>query len=291
MELSVLLSEKFPVLLDGAMGTQLAEVGLEMGGQVNLTHPDQVRSIHRGYVEAGCDVLITNTLTMNRIYIETHRMGLDVEAVNLAGVSLARTEARGGQYVLGDMSSTGQMLEPYGSYEESQVFDTFSEQARYLLEAGIDGFIIETMFDLREASIALRACREAASLPVIACIAFQTAGQGGRTIMGNSAAECARALSEGGVDVVGANCGEVTPTAMAAVIRCMREATSVPIIAQPNAGAPELVNGRTVFRMSPGEFADGIAECLQAGAGIVGGCCGTTPEHLKRLRARVDGSG
>ena len=287
MKLSEYLAGKSPILLDGAMGTQLAEAGLDMGGQVNLSHPQQVQDIHRRYAAAGSHMLITNTLTMNRIYIETHRMELNVREVNLAGAHLTRAAAQEGQYVLGDMSSTGQMLEPYGSCKETDVFAAFSEQAQLLIEGGVDGFVVETVFDLREALIALKACREAAAIPVIVCIAFQTADSEGRTIMGNSAAECAAALADAGADAVGANCGEVAPSAMAAIVGHMREATSLPIIAQPNAGVPRLVEGRTTFSMGPVEFADGIDECLGAGAGLVGGCCGTAPEHISQVSRRI----
>ena len=284
MDLSAFLAERPFILFDGAMGTQLAEAGIEMGGQANLAHPEQVRHIHRAYAEAGCDLLTTNTLTMNRIYIETHRMELDVKAVNLAGARLARAEAREGQYVLGNVSSTGQMLEPYGTYSESQFLDSFIEQAGFLREGGVDGFIVETMFDLREALLALRACREAASLPVMVTVAFQTAEREGRTVMGDTAAQCAEALAAGGADVVGANCGDVSPSAMADIVAYMREATTLPILAQPNAGVPRLIDGRTSFDMSPDEFADGIGDCLRAGACLAGGCCGTTPEHIRCLR-------
>ena len=135
-----------------------------MGGQSCLAHPDAVRSIHRAYVEAGCDILITNTLTMNRIFIETHKVGVDVREVNVAGARLARQAAGSGCRVLGDISSTGQLLEPYGECTEEQVFAALKEQAGHLAGAGVDAFIVETMLDLREALCAVRACHAAADL-------------------------------------------------------------------------------------------------------------------------------
>jgi 5-methyltetrahydrofolate--homocysteine methyltransferase len=291
MELTALISRNNPALFDGAMGTQLEAAGLEMGGQTNLTHPDEVRAVHRGYVKAGCDLLITNTLTMNRVYIESHKLDVDVREVNLTGVRLARSEAQEGMPVLGDMSSTGRMLEPYGDCTESQARDSFCEQARCLAEGGVDGFIVETVLDLKEALIAVRACKEAAPLPVIVTLAFQTPERGGRTIMGNSAAECAVALAAEGADVVGANCGDVSPRAMSEIVARMRAETSLPLAAQPNAGVPRLIGGRTSFDMGAKEFADGIEECLRAGAAFVGGCCGTTPQHIKCVRKRIIASG
>jgi 5-methyltetrahydrofolate--homocysteine methyltransferase len=279
--LEFLSSDKRTILLDGAMGTQLAEGGLEMGGQSNITHPDAVLAIHQQYAGCGVELLITNTLTMNRINIESHKIGVDAREVNLVGVRLAKTAAREGQYVLGDMSSTGKMLHPYGDLSEEEAYAAFKEQAAILAEGGADGFIIETMFDLREALCALGACKEAADLPVVASIAFNTVKNGGRTIMGNSARDCAQALTDAGACAVGANCGNLDPFQMAEIISKMREATSLPVLAQPNAGKPRLVGNRTVFNMSPSDFAAGIYECFGAGARLLGGCCGTSPAHIR----------
>lgn len=276
-------------LLDGAMGTQLAEAGFEMGGQSNLTHPEAVLAIHRQYAECGIDLLITNTLTMNRINIESHNIGVDIREVNLAGVRLAKAAARGGQYVLGDMGSTGKMLKPYGDLPEDDAYAAFKEQATILTEGGVDGFIIETMFDLREALCAVRAVKEVVDLPVIASITFNTLKNGGRTIMGNSARDCARALTEAGACAVGANCGSLDPFQMAEIVSKMREVTSLPVLAQPNAGKPRLVENQTVFDMSPSDFAAGVYKCKRAGARLLGGCCGTSPGHILAMVALVRG--
>ena len=283
MEFIGLIRTDNKVLLDGAMGTELDKHGLVSQSHNNLTNPEVVLEIHRAYAESGCHVLITNTLTMNRIYIETHHLNIGVEEVNQAGVELARQATGENQYVLGDISSTGQFLEPYGSYKESEFYDAFKEQAGILAEARVDGFIIETMFDLQEALCALRACKDEFSLPVIVSMAFNTETKGGRTIMGNSAEECATKLTDSGADVIGANCGDLNPSQMAVVVSILRSATSLPILAQPNAGKPKLVNNRTLFDMDPKDFATGIAKCLDAGAHLVGGCCGTSPEHIRAL--------
>jgi len=288
MDFLTFLHKQKTILLDGAMGTQLDKRGLMSRGRNNLDAPEAVLEIHQEYARCGCDALTTNTLTMNRIYIETHNVGVSVREVNRAGAELARQAANKHQYVLGDISSTGQLLEPYGTYKESQLYDAFKEQAEILAESGVDGFIIETIFDLPEALCAVQACKGNFSLPVIVSIAFATETKGARTIMGNSAQQCARTLADAGADVIGANCGELDPSQMAAVVSLFRSATTLPILAQPNAGKPKLVGEKTVFEMTPDPFAAGIAECLRAGARIVGGCCGTTPEHIRAVAAMLD---
>lgn len=280
MDLQTFLVKKHEILLDGAMGTQLAERGLSMGGQSNLSSPDQVLSIHKEYSQCGCHILITNTLTMNRIYIETHNVGVDVREVNLVGAKLAKQAADKNQYVLGDISSTGKLLDPYGDLPESAAYAAFAEQAKLLVAGGVDGFIIETMIDLREALCALRACKDVSSLPAIVSMAFSATKKGGRTIMGNSAEECAIALTESGAQAVGANCGDIDPLQMAEIVRTIHSATELPVLAQPNAGKPMLIDNRTEFDMPPAEFLKGIVECIRAGAHLVGGCCGTSPEHI-----------
>jgi 5-methyltetrahydrofolate--homocysteine methyltransferase len=282
-----LLKDTKVVLLDGAMGTQLDKKGLMGRGTVNLDAPKAVLEVHRAYAEAGCDALIANTLTMNRIYIETHNVGVSVADVNRASVELAREAAGDRLCVLGDMSSTGQLLEPYGSYRETQFYDAFREQAEVLARAGVDGVILETMFDLREALCALRACKDAFALPVIVSIAFQTDKNGGRTMMGDTAEQYARQLTDAGADVIGANCGALDPVQMSRVVAALHAATDRPIAAQPNAGRPQLIDDKTVFDMEPAAFAEGVAECIRAGAQIVGGCCGTTPEHIRAVHERI----
>lgn len=278
-----LLKSKAVVLLDGAMSTELDKRGLMGRGRVNLESPDAVREIHQSYSRCGCDALTTNTLTMNRTYLETHNVDVSVEEVNRAGAELANQTTGCAQYVLGNLSSTGQLLQPYGAYDEGQFCVTFREQARVLADAGVDAFLIETMFDLREAVVALHACKEISSLPVLISIAFQTEDKGGWTIMGDTAQQCATQLTAAGADVIGANCGDLDPHQMATVVALLKEATDRPILAQPNAGKPRLEGDQTVFDMAPDPFAEGIVQCIDAGARIVGGCCGTSPDHIRAV--------
>ena len=270
-------------MLDGAMGTQLDRRGLMGRGRNNLDHPESVLAVHRAYIAAGSHAITTNTLTMNRLYIESHNVNVGVEEVNRAGVELACEAANGKVLVLGDMSSTGQLLEPYGTYKEQSFYDTFKEQAEILAAGGVDAFIIETVFDLREAVCALQACKDNCDLPVLVTPAFQTEQKGGRTVMGNTASDSVQQLTDAGADGIGANCGDVDPAQMAAIIALMKEHTSLPLIAQPNAGKPKLVADKTIFDMRAGPFAAGIQQCLSAGATIVGGCCGTTPDHIESV--------
>jgi 5-methyltetrahydrofolate--homocysteine methyltransferase len=283
MDLSAFLTEKKLILLDGAMGTQLAERGAIMGGQSTLSHPDQVLAIHKDYAHCGCHILIANTFAMNRAYIETHKLNIDVRTVNLTGVQLAKQAADHDQYILGDIGSTGKLLEPYGNLTESAAYDAFAEQATLLAEEGADGFAIETMVDLKEALLALRACKEVSSLPVLVTMAFTTPKKGGWTIMGNAAQECAQALAEAGAQAVGANCGDIDPFEMAEIVSTMHSVIDLPILAKPNAGRPRMVDHKTVFDMSPPEFVKGVRECISAGATMVGGCCGTSPEYICAL--------
>lgn len=290
MSLSELLSDKERVVfIDGAMGTQLAQAGAEMGGQCNLSNPDAVLAVHREYVESGADLIITNTFTMNRVNVESHGIGVDVREVNLAGASLARKAAGPGLCVLGDMGSTGRMLKPHGDLTEEAAYAAYKEQAAILAEGGVDGFIVETMFDLREALCALRACKEVSVLPVIVSMTFTTLKRGGRTVMGDSARDCAAALEKAGASAIGTNCGGLDPTEIAQIVSWMKEVSSLPLVAQPNAGRPRLAGNETVFDMSPAEFASGTRACAEAGAHLLGGCCGTSPAHIRALRSSVQG--
>ena len=216
--LSRLARDSRTLLLDGAMGTELDRRGVTGRCACSLTAPEAVLAVHVEYIRAGSEAIITNTLTMNRIFISTHRLPIDAAAVNRAAAGLARRAMAGRGYVLGNLSSTGLLLEPYGELSERELMACYREQAASLAEGGVDGFIIETMMDPREAVCALRACLDAARLPVLACIAFDSSRGGGRTVMGSSAEECARALEREGASAVGANCGSLDPLEMAVYI-------------------------------------------------------------------------
>lgn len=279
------------LVFDGAMGTQLEERGAHPGPEMNVKSPDIVADVHLAYVTAGANVILTNTLTANRLSLERSGETEKIEDFNVAGVNIVREAADGRAYVAGDMSSTGQMLEPYGDYTPEQFHEVFAEQASIFEKAGADLLMIETMSDINETIVAVKAAKSVTSLPVVVSLSFDPGVNGPRTMMGNAPEKCAKELDEAGADVIGANCGGVTPEQMAEIIAAMRTATNKPLIAQPNAGIPELIDGKAVFNLPPDEFAAGVMKCLDAGAQVVGGCCGTTPSHIAALRKAVDARG
>lgn len=284
MDFRTFIKSKSLIVMDGAMGTQMISKGLQPGGAVNIINPKAIARIHKDYIEAGCEVIIANTFTTNRIYAETHNINVNIVEANRAGVRIAKSVCNQGCYVLGDLGSTGQLLEPYGTYSEEQFYSTFKEQAEILAETGVDGFIIETQSDLKEAICALRACRSIADLPIIISFALSINSKGFVTMMGNFVKDCIEQTVAHGADIIGANCGELDPFEMAEVVSKIKSITNLPIIVQPNAGKPKLVDGKTKYDMPPEVFADGIKKCIEAGAKLVGGCCGTTPEHISKVR-------
>ena len=279
------------VLADGAMGTELQKAGLGLGDsgeRWNLERPDRVEAIQRAYVEAGCDLIITNSFGANRWVLGRYGLADRVGDVNRAAAAIAR-RAAGPRGVLGDIGPFGGLLAPLGEVTVQEVQQAFLGQAQALLAGGADGIIIETMGALDEAAAAVRAARAAGAAVIIASMAFDRTRKGDvRTMMGVSPQDAAVALVGAGADVVGANCGtKMMPPDFVEVVSAMKANVAVPIIVQANAGQPELVDGRAVYRLSPEQFAAGMREVISAGASIVGGCCGTTPAHLAALRAAI----
>jgi 5-methyltetrahydrofolate--homocysteine methyltransferase len=282
------------VVGDGAMGTELQRAGLaigECGERWVLEHPDRVEAIHAAYAAAGSQAIITCTFGANRWVLGRYGLEARVEAVNRAAAVVARRAAGSGVAVLGDIGPCGGFLRPLGEVDSSDLESEFTRQARALLDGGADGLIIETMSALEEVTAAIRAARAAGAPFVIASLAFDRLPNGTiRTMMGVSPEQAARAIAAEGAQVVGANCGtRMTTTDFAEVTRAFAGAATVPIMIQANAGSPDLVDGRAVYRLSPESFADGMAEVVAAGAALVGGCCGTTPGHIAALAARVRG--
>ena len=284
-----------PLLGDGAMGTQLMIAGLEQGnsGEAwNLTHPDRVLAIQRRYVEAGSECLLTNTFGGSRIMLNRHGHADDVAAINAAAVAIAR-EAFAGRdgYVIGDIGPFGGLMEPYGEFTEAQVRDAFREQASALVEAGADAIIIETQTSLEELRLGLIAAREAGAACVIGSMAYDVTLDGStfRTMMGIDPERAADFMQEHGADLVALNCGTGMDMERArqAVVR-YRNATDLPIMAQPNAGQPKLVEMKVVYDETPAQMVTGVVPLLEAGASIIGGCCGSTPDHIRAFRQALD---
>lgn len=273
------------LLMDGGMGTLIQAEGLHgvhgVPDLLNLTHPDAIEAIQRRYVEAGAQCLTTNTFNANRLNLAV--VEATVEEIYAAAAAIAR--AAGAQLVAGDIGPTGELLEPFGELELDEAYDVFAEQARAAEAAGCDVILVETMADLQEAKLAVQAAVEATALPVFATMTF---GAGGRTIFGTTPTDAATELSTLGASVVGINCS-LGPNELAPLVEELASCTSLPIAAQPNAGLPRLEGDCTVYDVDPQEFAEAMKAILDAGATVVGGCCGTTPAYIAALRELLEG--
>jgi 5-methyltetrahydrofolate--homocysteine methyltransferase len=286
-----------PLLGDGAMGTQLMLAGLEQGNcgeEWNLTHPDKVLGIQRRYAEAGSDVILTNTFGGSRIMLGRHGNADDVAAINKAGVEIVRQafkEAGRDGYVIGDIGPFGGLMEPYGDFSEQQVRDAFNEQAKALVEAGADAIIIETQTSLEELLIGIQAAGEAGAACVIGSMAYDVTLDGStfRTMMGVDPERAAEFMQENGADVVALNCGTRMDMDRAReAVERYKATTSLPVMAQPNAGQPKLVDMKVVYDETPAEMVKGVVPLLEAGTNIIGACCGSTPDHIRAFRQAMD---
>lgn len=272
------------LLFDGGMGTLVQAAGLHTVHAVpdllNLTHPEAIVAIQRQYVEAGADCITTNTFNTNRLKLAN--AGATVAEVYAAAAANARVA--GAPLVAGDIGPTGALLEPLGTLTFGEAFDIFSEQARAAEAAGCDLIVVETMADLLEAKAAVLAAVESTTLPVFATMTF---GEDGRTFLGTTPAIAAATLSALGASAVGLNCS-LGPTELAPLVGELAPHDRALVMAQPNAGLPRIKDGETVFDVGPNEFAQAMEAILDAGATVIGGCCGTTPDHIAALRALID---
>ena len=284
-----------PLLGDGAMGTQLMLAGLEHGdcGEAwNLTQPERVLAIQRRYAEAGSDCILTNTFGGSRIMLNRHGRADDVAEINRAGVSIAR-EAFGPRagYVIGDIGPFGGLLEPYGDFTEEQVSEAFEEQARALVDAGADAILIETQTSLEELTLGLDAAERAGAVCIIGSMAYDVTldGSNFRTMMGVDPERAARCMVEHGAHIVALNCGTGMDMERArqAVLR-YRGVTELPVMAQPNAGQPKLVEMKVTYDETPEQMVRGVVPLLEAGVKILGACCGSSPDHIRAFRVAMD---
>ena len=281
-----LLSRR-PVLLDGAWGTELQAQGLgvdECPDTWNVTHPERVEQVARRYVEAGSRVILTNTFRANRIALALFGLADRTRDILRAGVSISRRAAQEHARVFASVGPSGRLLAA-GDQTESALHDAFAEATETLADAGADGLVVETMTDLQEARIAVDAAHRT-GLPVVACLVFDSGRQHDRTMMGNTPEQAAEQLVAAGADVIGANCGR-GGSGYLDVCRRLVAASDRPVWIKLNAGLPEVVDGRIVYRTSADEFADQAARLVDLGASFVGGCCGTTPSFIEALRERM----
>jgi 5-methyltetrahydrofolate--homocysteine methyltransferase len=281
------LLARAPLITDGALGTQLQTRGLVTGecpDAWNLSHPDRVEEVARAYVEAGSDIILTNTFRANRLALTGYGLADKTEEINRAGIELARRAAAGHAKVFASVGPSGKMLAT-GDVSEEELRTAFAEQVRVLAKAGADGIAIETMTDLAEAKLAVAAARDV-GLPVVASLVFDSGKDKDRTMTGVTPEQAAQELTAQGADVIGANCG-LGIAGYVPICRRLRASTDRPIWIKPNAGLPEMVQGRVVYKTTPEEFAGYVPALLEAGASFVGGCCGTGPEFVRAMKEAV----
>jgi len=281
------LTQPTPLLADGATGTMLQAAGLSVGEVPErwiLDNPDAIRKLAAQYVAAGSDMIYTCTFGASRIGLR--RCGIEdkFDTVNRTAVRLAREAAGSDVFVVGSIGPTGEMLEPYGEFSPDEARASFAEQAALLAQAGVDAIICETFTDLAETLLAVSAAKEKTSVPVLASMAFEL---NGRTMMGVTPEDAVTQLTDAGAAAVGSNCS-VGPDSLETVIRAMKVARpSARLLAKPNAGLPQVVNGHAVYNVGPDALAAFAARMKSLGVAVVGGCCGTTPEHLRAMRAAL----
>jgi 5-methyltetrahydrofolate--homocysteine methyltransferase len=289
------LAEKRLLVADGAWGTLLQAQGLQAGTCPeiwNVEEPEKVRSVAAAYAQAGSDLVLTNTFGGSTLALKRHGLADRTEELNEAGARLS-LEGAPGKLVAASIGPTGEFLPPMGEVSEAEMKAAFAAQIRSVLKAGVRILCIETMTSVEEAVCAVQAAREAAAelsaeMEVMATMTFTETPKGYRTFMGVDCRTAVQELTEAGADVLGSNCGNGIEQ-MVPIAREFRRYSDRPILIQANAGLPQIENGVTVFRQSPEHMAQWVSKLIEAGVTIVGGCCGTTPEHIRRIRSRIDG--
>jgi 5-methyltetrahydrofolate--homocysteine methyltransferase len=286
-KLQQLLESGKPIVGDGGMGTMLMSAGLIQGSASelwNIDKPDEIRAIHRGYIQAGAQIILTNSFGGNAVRLNSHGLGERVTELNQAAAQLARSEADAADHpvaVGGSIGPIGEFLEPLGTISFNDVVTAFEVQAQALLDGGVDLFWIETMSDVEEVRAAITACQQVdASVPIITTMTFDTKG---RTMMGTKPEHAINSLIELGVTAVGANCGN-GPDEIEAVIHAMHQAKPDAIlIAKSNAGLPKAVGSNFVYEATPEDMAEYARQVQSQGARIIGACCGSTPQHIQAM--------
>lgn len=278
------------LVFDGAMGTMLFHAGLASGACPelwNVDRPEAIQAVHRAYLDAGSDLIETNSFGGSRLKLAAFGLAHRARELNTAAATLARAAARPGTYVAGSIGPTGHLPEPYGDASEATLEDAFREQAEALAAGGVDLLAIETMMVPEEAVLAVRAAKTT-GLPVMCSMTFQWVRDRDqdRTMWGTGPGEAARLLADTGADIVGCNCGDGGPDRVPGILREMRGAGTF-LVAYPNAGLPRIVDDRTVYDLTPHAMAQTYPDILAAGANIVGACCGSTPDHIREIARAV----
>ena len=276
---------------DGAVGTLLMARGLKPGEcpeSVNLSRPEILEEIARSYAEAGAEIVHTNTFGGSPLKLSAHGLADRAEHINRTAVLAVRRAVGDRAYVSASCGPSGRMLKPHGDVRPDELYDSFRQQMAYLVNAGVDCVCVETMVDLSEATLAVKAAKDVSpDTPVTAAMTFDATPNGFFTIMGVDIPSAVAGLQDAGADVVGSNCGNGFLN-MIEIARAFRKATDLPLIIQSNAGLPSTTNGVLTYDETPAFMADKASELLAIGTSIIGGCCGTTPEHIKAIRETVD---
>ncbi|MDF2822120.1 MAG: hypothetical protein K0R15_2568 [Clostridiales bacterium] len=276
------------VMLDGATGTNLQDAGMPIGvcpEEWILGNEEAILELQEAYVAAGSNIIYAPTFTGNRIKLGEYGLENRIEEINTKLVELSKRAANNKAYVAGDLTLTGEQLKPSGKMEFEELVTIYKEQVSILIKAGVDLFVVETMMSLQETRAAVLAIKETCDLPIMASLTFEETG---RTLYGSTPEATVIVLQALGVDAIGTNCS-TGPTQMIPIIKAMKEYAKVPIFAKPNAGMPTLDGEKTIYDMSESEFAEAARELVLAGANMIGGCCGTTPRHMKATKDKILG--
>jgi 5-methyltetrahydrofolate--homocysteine methyltransferase len=282
------LKEK-PLLFDGAMGTMLMKAGqdsLKTPILLNLDEPELVADIHRQYYDAGADVVITNSFGGSPLKLAADGLEGQMAELNREAVRLTRQACPEGKFVAGDIGPSGKMLQPLGDVAPEKMQANFFSQAEVLMEAGADLIIIETMYSLEEALVAVQGVRKAGDILLLASMTYSKTKNGFFTVMGENITQCVSALEEAGADMMGANC-TLNSSDIIDLTKELRVATDRPLLIQPNAGKPVTSKGMTYYEQTPAEFAADAKKIQEAGADMFGGCCGTTPEFIRAVKEEL----
>jgi 5-methyltetrahydrofolate--homocysteine methyltransferase len=279
------------LVADGAIGTMLMDFGLKPGKppeSFNLTNTKSLEEIASLYLDAGADIIQTNTFGASPLRLSFYSLEDKTEEINRNAVFAARKVVKDRAYISGSCGPAGRLLKPYGEVEPEEIYCSFERQIKSLIRAGVDVICIETMTDLKEATLAIQAAKTiSASTPVIATMTFDPTPRGFYTIMGVSIKDAAQGLEKAGADIIGSNCGNGIEN-MIEIGKEFRKYSSLPLIIQSNAGIPRIQGDKLIYPEAPEFMAEKAKELILAGVSIIGGCCGTTPEHIKALRKMVD---
>jgi len=279
------------LVADGAMGTMLFDFGLKPGEppeSFNLTRPEVLEEIARLYLDAGADIIQTNTFGASPLRLSTYSLEDKTEKINKNAVLAVRKVVEDRAYISASCGPSGRLLKPYGDIEPEEIYESFKRQMKALISAGIDSICTETMTDLREATLVIKAAKAVSpSTPVMATMTFDPTPRGFYTVMGTSIEDAAHGLKEAGADIIGSNCGNGIEN-MVKIGKEFKKYSQLPIIIQSNAGLPEMQGDKPVYPETPEFMAEKAKELVSAGVSIIGGCCGTTPEHIRSIRESVD---